>query len=68
MAGGGKKKTTMAKLQRENRRLEKRREKEHRKQARNSGLTPANAPETDEAEPAEDAWQLTRGLDRGLEG
>lgn len=66
MAGGGKKKTTMAKLQRENRRLEKRREKEHRKQARNSGLTPAPEAEGGE-EPTEDAWQLTRGLDRGLE-
>jgi hypothetical protein len=64
MAGGGKKKTTMAKLQRENRRLEKRRDKEARKQARTSGLTPANAPEDEDAEPVEDAWQLTRGLDR----
>jgi hypothetical protein len=63
MAGGGKKKTTMAKLQRENRRLEKRREKEHRKQARNAGVPPANEPDPD-AEPVEDAWQLTRGLDR----
>lgn len=54
------KKTTMAKLNRENRQREKRMEKNARKEARKHGLVPAPA----ENEPAEEeAWQLTRGLD-----
>jgi hypothetical protein len=61
MAGGGKKKTTMAKLNRENRQREKRAEKNARKEARKSGLVPT--PGSAEDEVVEDAWQLTRGLD-----
>jgi hypothetical protein len=61
MASSGKKKTTMAKLNRENRKHEKRAEKNARKEARKSGLVPAPAAAEDET--AEDAWQLTRGLD-----
>jgi hypothetical protein len=55
------KKTTMAKLNRENRQREKRMEKNARKEARKSGLVPT--PAEDEETPAEEAWQLTRGLD-----
>jgi hypothetical protein len=59
MGSNAKKKTTMAKLNRENRQREKRMEKNARKEARKSGLVPT--PGADE-EPTEDAWQLTRGL------
>jgi hypothetical protein len=62
MAGGGKKKTTMAKLNRENRQREKRAEKNARKEARKSGLVPTPSSAEDD-EVVEDAWQLTRGLD-----
>lgn len=61
MASSGKKKTTMAKLNRENRKHEKRAEKNARKEARKHGLIEV-APASDE--PTEDAWQLTRGLDK----
>jgi hypothetical protein len=55
------KKTTMAKLNRENRKHEKRQQKNARKEARQRGeLTPTPS-EGDE--PVEEAWQLTRGLD-----
>jgi len=55
------KKTTMAKLNRENRQREKRQQKNARKEARQRGeLTPAPTEEGDE--PVEEAWQLTRGL------
>jgi hypothetical protein len=54
------KKTTMAKLNRENRQREKRMEKNARKEARKLGLVPAPA---ENEQPAEEAWQLTRGLD-----
>lgn len=61
MASSGKKKTTMAKMNRENRQREKRQEKEARKNARKSGLDlPDESAATDET--TEDAWQLTRGL------
>jgi hypothetical protein len=57
------KKTTMAKLNRENRKHEKRQQKNARKEARQRGeLTPTPA-EGEEEEPLEEAWQLTRGLD-----
>jgi hypothetical protein len=56
------KKTTMAKLNRENRQREKRMEKNARKEARKSGLEPVNSTTGDE-EPVEEAWQLRRGLD-----
>ena len=62
MAGGGNRKTTMAKLQREARLREKQAEKRHRKEARKLGLEPA--PSDAEETVEEDAWQLTRGLDR----
>jgi hypothetical protein len=52
------KKTTMAKLNRENRQREKRMEKNARKEARKLGLVPA----AEENEQVEEAWQLTRGL------
>ena len=61
MAGSGKKKTTMAKLNRENRQREKRMEKNARKEARKSGLVPT--PDDASDEPVEESWQLTRGLD-----
>jgi hypothetical protein len=61
MAGSGKKKTTMAKLNRENRQREKRMEKNARKEARKSGLVPS--PTAADDEPVEESWQLTRGLD-----
>lgn len=54
------KKTTMAKLNRENRQREKRMEKNARKEARKSGLVPTPA---EDEQPVEEAWQLTRGLD-----
>jgi hypothetical protein len=54
------KKTTMAKLNRENRQREKRMEKNARKEARKLGLVPTPA---EAEEPTEEAWQLTRGLD-----
>jgi hypothetical protein len=54
------KKTTMAKLNRENRQREKRMEKNARKEARKLGLVPTPA---ENEQPAEEAWQLTRGLD-----
>lgn len=54
------KKTTMAKLNRENRQREKRMEKNARKEARKSGLVPT--PDEDETPVEEEAWQLTRGL------
>lgn len=56
------KKTTMAKLNRENRQREKRMEKNARKEARKLGLVPADA-DAENEQPAEEAWQLTRGLD-----
>jgi hypothetical protein len=62
MAGSGKKKTTMAKLNRENRQREKRMEKNARKEARKSGLVPSPTAAEDD-EPVEESWQLTRGLD-----
>lgn len=55
------KKTTMAKLNRENRQREKRMEKNARKEARKLGLVPA--PAEGEPDQQEEAWQLTRGLD-----
>ena len=64
MASSGKKKTTMAKLNRENRQREKRMEKNARKEARKSGLVPSPTDANDE-EPVDDAWQLTRGVDSG---
>jgi hypothetical protein len=60
MASSGKKKTTMAKLNRENRKHEKRAEKNARKEARKHGMVEVS-PAAEE--PTEDAWQLTRGLD-----
>jgi hypothetical protein len=50
----------MAKLNRENRQREKRMEKNARKEARKLGLVPSPA---ESEQPAEEAWQLTRGLD-----
>ncbi len=67
MASGGSRKTTMAKLQREARLREKQAEKRHRKEARKLGLEPApSGGDDDEVE--NDAWQLTRGLDRMEQG
>ena len=62
MASNAKKKTTMAKLQRENKVRERRLIKQARKEARKLGLEPA--PSDAEETVEEDAWQLTRGLDR----
>jgi hypothetical protein len=62
MASGGKKKTTMAKLSRENKKREKRAEKAARAEARKRdgvmGILPDEEVPGGEAE----AWQLTRGL------
>jgi hypothetical protein len=62
MASSGKKKTTMAKLSRENRKHEKRAEKAARAAARKRdgvmGILPDEQVPAGEAE----AWQLTRGL------
>jgi hypothetical protein len=60
MASSGKKKTTMAKLSRENRKLEKRAEKAARAAARKRGELVEATPEDEGA--SEEAWQLTRGL------
>jgi hypothetical protein len=60
MASSGKKKTTMAKLSRENRQREKRAEKAARAAARKRDGVMADAV-TDEPGDVE-AWQLTRGL------
>ena len=53
MASGGKRKTTMAKLNRERRLIERRLEKQAKKQARreasaHSAESPSNAPDADE--------------------
>lgn len=60
MASSGKKKTTMAKLSRENRQREKRAQKAARAAARKRDGVLGNEPAGDE--PGEEAWQLTRGL------
>ena len=64
MASSGKKKTTMAKLSRENRQREKRAEKAARAAVRKrEGVNGILADEATDDEPgAEEAWQLTRGL------
>jgi hypothetical protein len=64
MASSGKKKTTMAKLSRENRQREKRAEKAARAAVRKrEGVNGILADEQIIDEPgAEEAWQLTRGL------
>jgi hypothetical protein len=59
MASGGKKKTTMAKLSRENKKREKRAEKAARAAVRKREGALSGAPENDGDE---EAWQLTRGL------
>ena len=57
------KKTTMAKLSRENRQREKRAEKAARRdQRKREGAVEPDADSA--AEPIEEAWQLTRGLDQ----
>jgi hypothetical protein len=61
MASSGKKKTTMAKLSRENRKHEKRAEKARRREQRKREGVLAGT-EADEAAGEEEAWQLTRGL------
>ncbi|WCB94379.1 hypothetical protein DSM104299_03113 [Baekduia alba] len=65
MASSGKKKTTMAKLSRENRQREKRAEKAARAAVRKregvNGILADEAQPDDEAG-TEEAWQLTRGL------
>jgi hypothetical protein len=66
MASSGKKKTTMAKLSRENRQREKRAEKAARAAARKREGVMGNLPD-EEAPEGEEAWQLTRGLTQ-LEG
>ena len=60
MASGGKKKTTMAKLSRENKKREKRAEKAARAavRKREGVLSPAS----DDDAGDDEAWQLTRGL------
>jgi hypothetical protein len=63
VAGRGNKKTTMAKLNRENRQREKRQQKNARKEARKSGVDDDAATTAEGDEPVEEAWQLTRGLD-----
>jgi hypothetical protein len=63
MASSGKKKTTMAKLSRENRQREKRAEKAARTEARKRDGVMANSVEEDEPG-TEESWQLTRGLDQ----
>jgi predicted lipid-binding transport protein (Tim44 family) len=65
MASSVKKKTTMAKLSRENRQREKRAEKAARAAHRKREGTLDDEP-TDDT-PVEEAWQLTRGLSQ-LEG
>ena len=68
MASSGKKKTTMAKLSRENRQREKRAEKAARTEARKRDGVMANSVIEDEpGMETEESWQLTRGLDQ-LEG
>ena len=61
MASSGKKKTTMAKLSRENRQREKRAQKAARAAVRKRDGVLANLSD-DEAGTEEEAWQLTRGL------
>jgi hypothetical protein len=61
MASSGKKKTTMAKLSRENRQREKRAEKAARRDQRKREGVLGDA-DGDDAAAAEEAWQLTRGL------
>ncbi|HWH95080.1 MAG TPA: hypothetical protein VNT03_14555 [Baekduia sp.] len=59
MASSGKKKTTMAKLSRENRQREKRAEKAARRdQRKREGVLEDDT----DAAGTEEAWQLTRGL------
>lgn len=60
MASSGKKKTTMAKLSRENRQREKRAEKAARAAARKREGVMADAVIDEPG--TEEAWQLTRGL------
>jgi hypothetical protein len=60
MGSNGKKKTTMAKLSRENRKHEKRAEKARRAEQRKRDGVLTNAQDDDAG--AEEAWQLTRGL------
>jgi hypothetical protein len=64
MASSGKKKTTMAKLSRENRQREKRAEKAARAAVRKrEGVNGILADEAiDDDANTEEAWQLTRGL------
>jgi hypothetical protein len=64
MASSGKKKTTMAKLSRENRQREKRAEKAARAAVRKrEGVNGILADEAiDDEAGTEEAWQLTRGL------
>jgi hypothetical protein len=64
MASSGKKKTTMAKLSRENRQREKRAEKAARAAVRKrEGVNGILADEAiDDEANTEEAWQLTRGL------
>jgi hypothetical protein len=66
MASSGKRKTTMAKLSRENKKLEKRAEKAARAAARKRGELDSTPDDGASAE-TEEAWQLTRGLTE-LEG
>jgi hypothetical protein len=66
MASSGKKKTTMAKLSRENRQREKRAQKAARAAVRKrEGVLGDDT--TDDAGAEDEAWQLTRGLSQ-LEG
>jgi hypothetical protein len=64
MASSGKKKTTMAKLSRENRQREKRAEKAARAEVRKrEGVNGIIADEAiDDEANVDEAWQLTRGL------
>jgi hypothetical protein len=62
MASSGKKKTTMAKLSRENRQREKRAEKAARAAVRKREGVMGNLPDEEVPPGEEEAWQLTRGL------
>jgi hypothetical protein len=65
MASSGKKKTTMAKLNRENRQREKRAQKAMRTEARKRDGVMANSVIEDEpGTETEESWQLTRGIDQ----